>query len=124
MKKLALAALFGLIVMAVSNTKASAWGGCPGGCNGSQCPGGFTFNFCGFSVNVGCRGAGYVGCDGCCFGCPTLGPWYLYWPYEAHFNAPAPVPGGGGYPYWPTAQTADFGGGNPGSYAPSYWYGH
>ena len=26
-----------------------------------------------------------------------LGPWYLYWPMEAHFQAPAPT----GYPYWP-----------------------
>jgi len=22
--------------------------------------------------------------------CPTAGPWYLYWPYEAYFNAPPP----------------------------------
>jgi hypothetical protein len=29
-----------------------------------------------------------------------LGPWYLYWPMEAHFVAPAPT----GYPYWPSAQ--------------------
>lgn len=26
------------------------------------------------------------------------GPWYLYWPLEAHFNVPAPT----GYPYWPS----------------------
>jgi hypothetical protein len=35
--------------------------------------------------------------------CPNwsqLGPWYLYWPMEAHFVAPAPT----GYPYWPSAQ--------------------
>jgi hypothetical protein len=30
-----------------------------------------------------------------------LGPWYLYWPMEAHFVAPAPT----GYPYWPSPQT-------------------
>ncbi len=30
-----------------------------------------------------------------------LGPWYLYWPMEAHFVAPAPT----GYPYWPGPQT-------------------
>jgi hypothetical protein len=29
-----------------------------------------------------------------------LGPWYLYWPMEAHFVAPAPT----GYPYWPSPQ--------------------
>jgi hypothetical protein len=22
--------------------------------------------------------------------CPSAGPWYLYWPYEAYFNAPTP----------------------------------
>jgi hypothetical protein len=30
--------------------------------------------------------------------CPQAGPWYLYWPLEAHFVAPAPT----GYPYWPS----------------------
>ena len=32
--------------------------------------------------------------------CPQAGPWYLYWPLEAHFVAPAPT----GYPYWPAPQ--------------------
>jgi hypothetical protein len=32
--------------------------------------------------------------------CPAqLGPWYQYWPMEAHFQNPAPM----GYPYWPSA---------------------
>jgi hypothetical protein len=31
---------------------------------------------------------------------PLAGPWYLYWPLEAHFVAPAPT----GYPYWPSPQ--------------------
>src|SRR5215469_15761379 len=31
---------------------------------------------------------------------PQAGPWYLYWPLEAHFVAPAPT----GYPYWPAPQ--------------------
>src|SRR5207249_2993032 len=31
-----------------------------------------------------------------------LGPWYLYWPLEAHFQYPAPY--GAQYPYWPAAQ--------------------
>jgi hypothetical protein len=26
------------------------------------------------------------------------GPWYLYWPLEAHFQNPAPI----GYPFWPS----------------------
>jgi hypothetical protein len=30
-----------------------------------------------------------------------LGPWYLYWPMEAHFVTPAPI----GYPYWPNPMT-------------------
>ncbi len=30
--------------------------------------------------------------------CATLGPWYSYFPYEAHFQMPAPV---GLYPQWP-----------------------
>lgn len=31
----------------------------------------------------------------------VLGPWYNYWPLEAHFNVPVPC----GYPYWPSGQT-------------------
>jgi hypothetical protein len=31
---------------------------------------------------------------------PQAGPWYLYWPLEGHFVAPAPT----GYPYWPGPQ--------------------
>jgi len=30
-------------------------------------------------------------------GGPQLGPWYLYWPLEAHFQPIAPA----AYPYWP-----------------------
>jgi hypothetical protein len=40
---------------------------------------------------------------------PQAGPWYLYWPLEAHFVAPAPT----GYPYWPQPQglvVTNFGG--------------
>ncbi len=34
------------------------------------------------------------------YGCQaTLGPWYSYFPYEAHFQVPAPVCP---YPNWPT----------------------
>jgi hypothetical protein len=72
-----------------------------------------------------------------------VGPWYLYWPLEAHFNAPA-MPQ---YPYWPSpmglapgasiggpaAAAGMMGGGGPANfhgggmqqvgYVPSYWYG-
>jgi hypothetical protein len=30
----------------------------------------------------------------------SLGPWYTYWPQEAHFQLPAPI--GGQYPNWPS----------------------
>jgi hypothetical protein len=29
-------------------------------------------------------------------------PWYLYWPYEAHFQVPAPTK----FPFWPPPMTA------------------
>jgi hypothetical protein len=81
-------------------------------------------------------------CNGKCGTCTCqAGPWYSYWPYEAHFAAPAPT---GCYPWWPGAlggvgleqgpavapaapaaaikqssfQTVGFGG-----QVPSYWYG-
>jgi hypothetical protein len=38
----------------------------------------------------------------------ALGPWYLYFPYEAHFQTPAPW---GYYPQWPMPQA-------PGTYWP------
>jgi hypothetical protein len=31
----------------------------------------------------------------------VLGPWYLYWPYEAHFAMPAHPQ----FPYWPSNQS-------------------
>lgn len=69
-------------------------------------------------------------CDPCCgYGYPVqLGPWYSYWPYEAHFQTPAYPQ----FPYWPAPMTSGIPAGyaNPyqtpaGSYAgaPSYWYG-
>jgi hypothetical protein len=33
-------------------------------------------------------------------GC-QLGPWYQYFPYEAHFQSAAPI----SFPYWPSPQT-------------------
>jgi hypothetical protein len=36
-------------------------------------------------------------CVSTCNGVPAqLGPWYLYWPLEAHFQVPSPL----SYPYW------------------------
>jgi hypothetical protein len=80
---------------------------------------------CGLPTPVG-------GCaNGACG--PQLGPWYNYWPLEAHFQTPA-VPQ---YPYWPPPQTlmGQGGYGQPGpanfhapvapaGYAPAYWYGN
>jgi hypothetical protein len=89
---------------------------------------------CGFSWHFN------MNCGGC--GCQA-GPWYSYWPYEAHFQAPAPT---GCFPYWPGPYGAQAGGapsavGAPlpapaaairqsgfettsyGGQAPSYWYG-
>jgi hypothetical protein len=53
-----------------------------------------------------------------------LGPWYQYWPYEAHFMTPA-LPQ---YPYWGSPQTLPGGSpfATPGMFQPStpppYWH--
>lgn len=53
----------------------------------------------GWPFNVQAGGSFYIkGGPGA--GYPQAGPWYLYWPLESHFVAPAPT----GYPYWPPAQ--------------------
>jgi hypothetical protein len=89
-----------------------------------------------FRLSFSCGNGGYScgnGGGGC--GC-TAGPWYSYWPYEAHFQAPAPT---GCFPYWPSPDAAaglPAGGvvppvavSQPGTYqpvgyqAPNYWYG-
>ncbi len=92
-----------------------------------------------FGVNTGSSTWGVGGGGGM-----QAGPWYLYFPYEAHFQLPAPV----GYPFWPAPVTAAsprdyFPAGTPGPLsvpearplapvgyyyvpvypAPSYWYG-
>lgn len=47
-----------------------------------------------------CQGVNPLNVHGC-----LAGPWYSYWPYEAHFMTAAPVAGaypfGCSYPYWP-----------------------
>jgi hypothetical protein len=88
------------------------------------------------SCGSGCGGSGCgISFCGGCYGPPgPVGPWYLYWPLEAHFNAPA-LPQ---YPYWPApmgmAPGAPIGGPAVGAancpapglqqtgYVPSYWY--
>jgi hypothetical protein len=67
------------------------------------------------------RADGFNLCLPCCFpkfnccGCnhntpPQCGPWYLYWPLEAHFQTPA-MPQ---YPYWPSPLGLAAGVGIPG----------
>lgn len=58
--------------------------------------------------NGPCCGGG-CGCGPCCGGggCCNVGPWYLYWPLDAHFQVPAPT----GYPFYPAPMAA---GGLPG----------
>jgi hypothetical protein len=76
MKRMIIAAVLGL-VLAASSASAS---GCGGG---------------GFGGSVGVN-AQWGPPGGACPG--VLGPWYLYWPYEAHFAMPAHPQ----FPYWPT----------------------
>jgi hypothetical protein len=74
-------------------------GGCKTGCGGGGCgagcgAGGFgAGGFGGGGFGAGGTGAGGIGAAGC-----VAGPWYSYWPLEAHFQVPAPT----GYPYWPS----------------------
>jgi hypothetical protein len=50
-------------------------------------------------VDAGCKWHFHVWCGGC----PSqLEPWYLYYPYEAHFQSAAPV----GFPNWPSPVVA------------------
>lgn len=110
MKKFVLAALCGLALVAVSNERAAAEGGRN-----------FCINFGGCGIGFWRGSSAYVGCGDCC-GCPTLGPWYMYFPYEAHFQTPAPT----GYPFGPGPMTAGCysGGYGGGAGYPCYWYGH
>jgi hypothetical protein len=45
--------------------------------------------------------------------CGQLGPWYLYFPYEAHFMTPAPIHP---YPNWPGPMMVES---SPGVHAPA-----
>lgn len=83
MKRLLWAGLIGLALLAVP---APAHAGC--------------FSFCWEPCKVNCD---FNACFHCstCVAKPQCGPWYLYWPMEAHFGPPAPT----GYPAWPPPMT-------------------
>jgi hypothetical protein len=71
-----------------------------------------------FRIDWGCHFHAYGPADGLGqFG--QLGPWYLYWPMEAHFQTPAPT----GYPFWPAPMTlppnAGMGGPAPANFMPA-----
>ncbi|HVS36554.1 MAG TPA: hypothetical protein VMS17_13400 [Gemmataceae bacterium] len=113
MRKIVFAALLALPVFAVSS-RAQCCGS--GGFGGTF---GLGINWC-YSLHAGCGG----GCpSGCCpgggGGVGQYGPWYLYWPMEAHFQTPAPT----GYPYWPAPLTlppsAAYGAPAPGNFQPA-----
>jgi hypothetical protein len=126
-------------------------------CSGGHCGSisyGFRFKICGCLKWSPCGPCCGGGSAPCCFGGDGgggggAGPWYSYWPLEAHFQVPAPT----GYPYWPNPmdsnvvpqQLQHYGYAGPGVYvapqpapatpgvhqpvgyfqqAPSYWYGN
>ena len=92
MRKIYIAAL--LVLPAVAGTASADCGPCGGCCNfGFGLPA-VRFNVAG-RVTLGCCPPG--GGPG---GGVQLGPWYHYWPLDAHFITPAPT----GYPYWPQPQ--------------------
>jgi hypothetical protein len=47
-----------------------------------------------FAIDTGAKAWFNVRWGNCGFGCATgmAGPWYLYYPYQAYFNTPAPGP--------------------------------
>jgi hypothetical protein len=95
MRRLLLTALIGLLLLA---SEASASGGVPGNI--------------GFGVQFNFKW-GHNSPSG------VLGPWYQYWPYEAHFITPAHPH----YPFWPSPQTLQRGvpHAQPPTPVPSYW---
>jgi hypothetical protein len=55
-----------------------------------------------FTIDTGAK----AWCNVNCYGAGVhiqAGPWYSYWPLEAHFQVPAPT----GYPYWPAPMTSN-----------------
>jgi hypothetical protein len=99
MNKFILAALLALPLAALSQSRAAAGGDC---CCHSCC----SPTIC---CNVGFKFKCWCSCSCCCDDCGCnpcggggCGPWYAYWPYNAHFQTPAPT----GYPGWPSGQGA------------------
>jgi hypothetical protein len=132
MRKLLVACLMALPLAAIPS-QARAWFG---HCSSGDCDG------CGHHGHLGGHawfgGHGWLGGHGLGLGdghdhnsLPQAGPWYLYWPYEAHFQTPAPLP----YPYYAPTQVLppNFQGGMPATQPvgyhpqgspPPYWQSH
>jgi hypothetical protein len=92
MKKLLATCLLALPLAALPT---KAWAG-------NCCVGPFNVD-AGFNYHLNVIYNGHqLGGSSCYWDCNTAGPWYLYWPYDAHFQVQAPMP----FPYWPTAQSA------------------
>lgn len=92
MKRFAIATVLALALCAFSQNQASANGGFGLGNFGFDLTGGISFRWLQNIVGGGGGGGGMQQVPA------QLGPWYSYWPYEAHFQTPA-LPQ---YPYWPT----------------------
>ena len=124
--------LFGAALLALSLLPGAASAHGFSGCGGCLC-----WNWPQFKIHAKCNFCFNI--SSCCpGGGAQLGPWYNYWPLEAHFQTPA-FPN---YPYWPSPQTlpgdaaALAGAGSPAPFdiggpptgfsgqAPSYWGGH
>lgn len=117
MKKFLLAALLALPLTALAQAPASAGDCCCCSSPTICCNFGFKFkcwgccSCCCDDCCKPCCGSPCGGCGGCC------APWYSYWPYDAHFQTPAPT----GYPYWPAGQAPMMYGSPPCAYgAPNY----
>jgi hypothetical protein len=83
MTKLLRACLFALPLLALPSV-AHAWPFDCCGCPPWQVDAGINWHF---NARCGQYGLG-----------AQAGPWYSYWPYEAHFQTPAPV---NAFPFWP-----------------------
>jgi hypothetical protein len=81
----------------------------------AQANGCCSFSFCwpSFHIDAGISAHCSVSCGDC-----ANGPWYMYWPYEAYFQTPAPVTP---YPSWPGPMTAGAAGSyaSPGAFSPT-----
>jgi hypothetical protein len=84
-------------------TRAAAWCICCPSCPPIHCDWCFK---CRFNIHCGDSST-------------QLGPWYQYYPYEAHFQTPAPL---GHFPNWQAPMaTAPAGPALPGAPAPGQW---